>query len=168
MMPARRAVCSGSPFLFLPDRTSVTASADIVIRPRAIASRAVAALAPTSTMRTAPVSSTWVRTGRLPSSVFRLLLFTSVPLCQEERETLERHRQVRAFELHASRHLVVAWREVEDRLHTRRGGGVHRRLRRVRRHRDDRNPDRLAPDDAPEVLDVVDEDAAARPPADLF
>src|SRR5690349_1612709 len=83
MIPASRAVCSGSPFLLTPDRTWRSASADILMWPRATASRAVAGLAETSTIRMRPFSSTW--------DSFLLTIF---PLHQEEREALERDGQV--------------------------------------------------------------------------
>ena len=54
MMPASRAVWSGSPFLIAPARICRSAARDIVIRPRATASRAVTALSETSTIRTRP------------------------------------------------------------------------------------------------------------------
>ena len=58
MMPASRAACSGSPFLTAPLRISRSASRDIVIDPRAIASRSVTGLSPTSTIFTRPRAST--------------------------------------------------------------------------------------------------------------
>jgi hypothetical protein len=57
-MPANRAVCSGSPFFTAPRRISRSASRDIVIVPRAIASRVVTGLSPTSTIFTRPRRST--------------------------------------------------------------------------------------------------------------
>ena len=63
MMPASRAVCSGSPFLIAPARISRSASRDIVISPRATASRDVTALSDTSTIRTWPCGPTWDSAG---------------------------------------------------------------------------------------------------------
>src|SRR4051812_13050642 len=94
MIPASRAVCSGSPFLFVPERTCRSASADILIWPRATASRAVDGLAPTSTIRIRPFSSTWDS-----------FLLTSFSLHEKERQALERHRQIHALQLDAARNL---------------------------------------------------------------
>src|SRR5688572_24812972 len=95
MMPASRAVCSGSPFFTRPERTARTAPADIVIRPWATASRAVIGLALTSTMRAAPPGPTWDSR----------LVAIALPLRQEKRQALERDRQVHALHLHVRRHL---------------------------------------------------------------
>src|SRR5262249_16287846 len=65
MIPARRAACSGSPFLIAPCLISRTASRDIVIEPRAIASLIVTGFSPTSTIVTRPCASTWDRVGRV-------------------------------------------------------------------------------------------------------
>src|SRR6185369_12590866 len=110
-MPASRAVCNGSPFLTAPARMSRTASRDIVIVPRAIASRAVTGLSPTSTIFTRPRASTCVRAVALPARPAvpapparpALFLF-AIALRQEEREAFERHGEVDAFQLHVGRH----------------------------------------------------------------
>src|SRR5262245_64791784 len=98
MMPASRAVCSGSPFATLPVRMSVSAAALIVISPRASASRLVTGLAPTSTMRALPLSS---RCDNLVLGAWRLVLgplaTLLIPLSQIEREALERNREIDAL-----------------------------------------------------------------------
>src|SRR6516164_5924936 len=106
MIPARRAVSRGSPFFVPRERTCFSAPADIVMRPRAIASRAVAGLAETSTIRSLPVPSMWESTGR------RLAIL--VTLYEEERQAFERHREVHALELDPLWHLVGARREIQD------------------------------------------------------
>src|SRR5262249_27367608 len=103
-MPARRAVCSGSPFLTLPDRISRGAARDIEIDPRAIASRAVTGLSPTSTIFTRPRASTWES------------LRFAISLCEKERQAFERHRQIHALQLHIVGDLHVAGRKIQDRL----------------------------------------------------
>src|SRR6202030_3536631 len=60
MMPARRAVPSTSPFLALPLRTMSSVFACISTRPSAIATRAVAGLAETSTMWASPLVPIWL------------------------------------------------------------------------------------------------------------
>src|SRR5947208_2221851 len=109
MMPATRAACSGSPFFTLPLRTICSAARDIRMDPRAIASRSVTGLAPTSTMRTRPRASTWERRG--------LLFFIAVR--QKKRKTFEGHRQIDALQLYSVGNLQRARREVEDRLDSR-------------------------------------------------
>src|SRR5262245_651876 len=66
MMPARRAAWSGSPFFTRPARIWRRASADIEIDPRAIASRSLTGLSPTSTIFTRPLASTCERRPGLP------------------------------------------------------------------------------------------------------
>src|SRR3954454_21991751 len=88
-MPASRAVCSGSPFLTAPARINRSASRDIVIVPRATASRLVTGLSPTSTIFTRPRASTCERRMRL--------LLVGIGLRQEERETLERYGEIDAL-----------------------------------------------------------------------
>src|SRR5207248_2861747 len=107
MIPAMRAACSGSPFLTAPLRTTRRAPADIAIEPRAIASRAVAGLPPTSTILMRPARSTCV-------SLPFLLLTAGLSLSQEKREAFERHRQVDALQLHVVGHLQRAGRKIED------------------------------------------------------
>src|SRR5262249_50173543 len=58
---AVRAACSGSPFLTAPLRICASASRDIRIDPRAMASRLVTGLSPTSTILTRPRASTCER-----------------------------------------------------------------------------------------------------------
>src|SRR5262245_45578095 len=116
MIPARRAVCRGSPFFRFPARICRIVAGAIVTRPVAIASRAVTAFAPTSTIRTCPRSSTCESLGtsspepRVPSPELRaergiLLLGIGLPLGKEERQALERHCQIHALHLHVGRHL---------------------------------------------------------------
>src|SRR3954454_3107644 len=105
-MPASLAVCSGSPFLTAPVRIKRSAWRDIVIDPRATASRAVTALSPTSTIFTRPPASTCDSAGS------RLLLI-AIRLRQEERQALERHGEVDALQFDVRRHLQRAGREVE-------------------------------------------------------
>src|SRR6266571_2316383 len=63
-MPARRATSATPPFSSFPDRTRRMAAAEMRIRPRATASRAVTAFPVTSTMRARPWRSRWLRAGR--------------------------------------------------------------------------------------------------------
>src|SRR5207342_3531763 len=101
-MPARRAVCSGSPFLTPPERIKRTASRDIVIVPRATASRLVIGLSPTSTIFTRPRASTCERRAlffpAFPAPPARpalpVLFLIAIGLGQEERQALARHGQV--------------------------------------------------------------------------
>src|SRR5437660_4094782 len=60
MMPATRATPSASPFASCPSATARMVSGAIRTRHSAVASRRVSALSPTSTIRAAPVSSTWL------------------------------------------------------------------------------------------------------------
>src|SRR5215510_11787466 len=89
-MPASRAVCNGSPFFTAPRRICRRASADIRIEPRATASRAVTGLSPTSTIRMRPRASTCDNRG------LRLL---DIALREEERQALERDRQIDTLQL---------------------------------------------------------------------
>ncbi len=57
MMPAIRAAASTSPFFAVPPTMAPKASAERTIVASAVASRAVASLAETSTIRAAPASS---------------------------------------------------------------------------------------------------------------
>src|SRR5689334_6320888 len=63
MMPAMRAVPSTSPFLALPDTISSSVALVMRTRPSATASRSVAGLAETSTIRASPEAPIWVRAG---------------------------------------------------------------------------------------------------------
>src|SRR4051794_9535713 len=109
MMPARRAVCSGSPLATPPLRMTLSAAALIVIAPAATASRAVTGFAPTSTIFTRPRASTCDSFGER-------LLATVLPLRQIERQALERDRQIHALEFHICRHFERAGREVQHRF----------------------------------------------------
>src|SRR5215471_955459 len=149
-MPASRAVCSGSPFLTRPDRINRRASADIAIDPRAIASRVVTGLSPTSTICTRPRASTCVS------------LRFAIALGEEERQALERDGQIDALQLDVRRHLKRARREVQDRLDARADALLQDWLRRRRRNRDDGDLDGVAACDLLQVVDVVNENAAAR------
>src|SRR4051812_16738384 len=109
-MPARRAVCSGSPFLTAPARINRSAARDIVIEPRATATRSVIGLSPTSTIFTRPRASTCDRRTR-PSPArpaLPALLLLAIRLRQKERKALERHGQVDALQLHVGRDLQRA------------------------------------------------------------
>src|SRR5262249_19769758 len=162
MMPASRAVSSGSPFFMVPARICRSAPADSVMCPRAIASRTLTGFALTSTIRIRPVSSTWER--RAPC----LVLGIGFALHEKERQALERHREIHALELHAARHLEGARRKVEDRMPARGDHRVDDRLRGVGGDGDHGDADPFTLDDLPEVADVVDQHAAARAPADLL
>src|SRR3954470_24232263 len=61
MMPAIRAVPSTSPFLALPETISCKVALLMITRPSATATRSVAGLAETSTIRASPLLSIWVR-----------------------------------------------------------------------------------------------------------
>src|SRR3954453_17283381 len=102
-MPASRAVGSGSPFLTVPERISRSAWGDIAIVPRAIASRLVTGLSPTSTIFTRPRASTWDRAVARPAfpagPALPALLFFAIALRQEKREAFERHGQVDTLQL---------------------------------------------------------------------
>src|ERR1700722_11161569 len=102
-MPASRAVCSGSPFLTAPRRMRRNASRDIVIAPRATASRAVTGLSATSTIFTRPRASTWgsepLRSDPpAPPARPALLFAVMLALRQEERQALERDGQIDALQ----------------------------------------------------------------------
>src|SRR6185503_1981846 len=114
MIPARRAVCSGSPLATLPLRISERAAALIVISPCANASRLVTGLAPTSTMRALPLSS---RCDNRAAEPARLRLATLlISLSQIERQALERHGEIHTLQLDALRDLQRARREIQDGL----------------------------------------------------
>src|SRR5512138_2015161 len=125
MMPAILAAWSGSPFLTEPAPIARRAAADIRTAARAIASRAVTGLSPTSTILTRPRASTWVKTwsvllcrlafGLRPLSfaldTFLVLALVLVPR-QVKRQALQRNRQVHALQLDAPRHAQRARCEV--------------------------------------------------------
>src|SRR4030095_4359877 len=96
MIPARRAVCSGSPLATLPVRISERAAALIVISPCASASRLVTGFAPTSTMRALPLSS---RCDNLGAGRARRLATLLIPLRQIERQALERNGEIHTLQL---------------------------------------------------------------------
>src|SRR5439155_14066987 len=88
-------------------------------------------------------------------------------MCQEERQTFQRHCEIHALELHALRYLQCAWREVQDRL----DAGGHDLLdnlrRRGGRHGQHRDADAVALYRLPEIAHVVNGAAAARLLADF-
>src|SRR5262245_7478642 len=104
MMPANRAVWSGSPFLTRRLRIAARAAGLIRTRASAIASRSVSGFFDTSTMRTRPSGSTCesVVPARLR------VVGIGLPSREEERQTLERDGQVHVLELHTRRHLQRA------------------------------------------------------------
>src|SRR5205809_103168 len=110
--------------------TAVSASISTPVGPVV---RAVAAIAPTSTMRMRPRSSTWDS-----------FLLTALTLHEKEREALERDGQVHALEFDTPRDPERARREVHDRLDARRGDRLDGRLGRRRRNGDDGDADALA------------------------
>src|SRR5262245_16375833 len=160
-MPASRAVCSGSPFLTRPARIRRSASRDIVMLPCATASRAVTALAPTSTILMRPRASTCDRVAlTLPAlPALATLRFFAIALCQEKRQALERHRQIDALELHIRRPLQRTRGEIEHRLDARGDDQVEDVLRGRRRDGNDGDADPLAPGDLLEIVNVVDRHA---------
>src|SRR5262245_61932620 len=135
-MPASRAVCSGSPFLTRPLRTSRRASADIRIDPRAIASRAVTGLSPTSTILTRPRASTC-------DNLFAIVF----PLRKEKRQAFERHRQIDALQFHSGGNLQMAGREIQDGFDAGGDDEAEDVLRGGGGHGDDRDSDAFALDD---------------------
>src|SRR6476646_899277 len=149
MMPATRAACSGSPFLTCPLRTAFLAAAVIVTSPRAIASRVVTALPPTSTMRTRPCASACVS---LAIDVLR----------QEKRQALERYREIHALQFDRIRHLQRTWGKVEDRLDARRHHEIDDMLRVRRGNGDDGDRDSVPARDPLQIVDVVNLHAEAR------
>src|SRR5579862_774544 len=175
-MPASRAVCSGSPFLTAPRRIWRSASRDMVIVPRATASRFVIALSPTSTIFTRPRASTCdsvtAAPGRPAAPAPALpdlpALFFMFALRQEKREALERDGQVDAFELHAGRHFERARGEVQHRLDAGGDDEIEHLLRGGGRHRDDGDADALALRDLLQIVDVVDRHTVLRLLPDLF
>src|SRR5262245_31489208 len=166
-MPASRAVCSGSPFLTRPARIRRSASRDIVMLPCATASRAVTALAPTSTIFTRPRASICDRVAptlpALPAlPALATLRFFAIALSQQKRQALERHRQIDALELHVRRRLQRARGEIEHRLDARGDDQVEDVLRGRRRDGDDGDADPFAPGDLLEIVNVVNRHAQAR------
>src|SRR5262249_7163558 len=86
-------------------------------------------------------------------------LAIEISLGQKERQTLERDRQVHAFQLDVGRHLQRARRKVQYRLHAARDNRIDDGLRDVGRHGDHGDADLLAANDLAEVADVVDRNA---------
>src|SRR5262249_16323264 len=164
-MPASRAAWSGSPWAIAPRRINPSASALIVMAPRATASREVTAFSPMSTILTRPAASTW---DSRAAARGRRDLATSLPLRQKERQTLQRHGQIDALEFHVVGHLERAGREVENRLDAGGHDLVDHRLRRRSGHRDDRDVDAIAAPHPLELLDIVDRNAGARLVGDLL
>src|SRR6266478_416218 len=71
MMPAMRAAPSTSPFLASPLSTRSSVARAITTRPSATATRSVAALAETSTMRASPPLARWVSLGERATGLLR-------------------------------------------------------------------------------------------------
>src|SRR6478736_2268153 len=139
MMPARRATCNGSPFFTARERIARAAAAFIRTSPSATASRTVSGLAPTSTMRARPCSSTC--DSRAAPRRRLGGLFIAVSPREEEGQALERHREIHVLQLHARRHLERAGREVEDRTNAGLHGGIDDALSGLGRHGHDRDVD---------------------------
>src|SRR5688500_8204439 len=158
MIPARRAVCSGSPLATLPIRISESAAALIVISPRASASRLVTGFAPTSTMRALPLSSTC---DSRAAGRGRRLATLLLPLGQIEGQAFERDRQINTLQLDVLRYFQRTRREVQNRLHPGADDLVHNRLRMWRGHGDHGDIEPLAAHHLLELLDVVDRHPAA-------
>src|SRR5262249_9780261 len=74
MMPAIRAVPSTSPFLALPERISSSVALLMTTRPSATATRSVAGLSDTSTIRASPLLSIWVRAAPALAGFFGIAL----------------------------------------------------------------------------------------------
>src|SRR4051812_21704536 len=74
MMPAMRAVPSTSPFLALPDTIRSSVALVMTTRPSATASRSLAGLSDTSTIRASPEAPIWVRAGPVLDLVLDLVL----------------------------------------------------------------------------------------------
>ena len=165
MMPASRAVWSGSPFLIAPARICRSAARDIVIRPRATASRAVTALSETSTMCTRPRGPTCESAPA--SRVFLLMLLVPSPCARKNDSDLERDGQVHALQLDVGGHLQPAGRKVQDRLDAGGDHGVDDGLRRLRGHGDHGDRNLQPAHDRAQLADVVDRHAAARRMPDL-
>src|SRR5262245_15049236 len=117
MMPARRAAWSGSPFANAPCLISRSAVALIVISPRAVASRAVTALSPTSTIRALPFASRCESTGAGVEPAVRTLLATLlISLSKVEGEAFKGDSQIDALELDIRWNFKRSGRKVEDGL----------------------------------------------------
>src|ERR1043166_1859520 len=168
MMPARRAVCSGSPLAISPRRINFSAVGLIVMSPRARASRLVTGLSPRSTIFTRPRRSTCDRLGAPDSGLAVRLLATALTLCEIERQALERNGQIHALEFHFGRNLQRAGREIQDCLDPGRHDLIDHWLRVRSRHGDHGDVEPIALGHALQFLDVVDGHPAARFVTDLF
>src|SRR3954449_1450381 len=80
MMPAMRAVPSTSPFLALPDTIRSSVALVMTTRPSATASRSLAGLSDTSTIRASPEAPIWVRAGPVLDLDLDLAGFVAVGL----------------------------------------------------------------------------------------
>src|SRR5262245_11487953 len=166
MIPASRAVWSGSPFLTARARIACRAAVLIRTSPRATASRAVSGFADTSTIRTRPRSSTCDSRVRLEP---RDLGCRAIGLAsrEEEGQAFERDSEIDVLELHVWRDFEGARGEIENGANPGMYGGVHDPLRRVGRHGHDGDVDAVALDALPELVDVENADAALRSSSDL-
>src|SRR5688500_841268 len=160
MMPARRAVCSGSPLAIPPRRISRSAAALITISPLASASRLVTGLAPTSTIRALPFASRCesLRAEALAEAGLAAIAFS---LGKVEREALERDRQIHALQLHIVGDFQRPGREIEDGLDPGEDDLIDDRLRVWGGHGDDGDVEPILLHDAFELPDVVNRHAAA-------
>src|SRR5438094_3377473 len=133
------------------------ASDDMAIDPRAIASRSVTGLSPTSTILTRPRASKWVSGG-----TERRRLALTVALREKEREAFERDGEIHAFQLHVGRRLHRARRKIQHRFDPRGDDEVEYVLRRRGGHREHRDADPFALRDFLQIVDVVDRHAEPR------
>src|SRR5688572_19874306 len=156
MIPARRAVCSGSPFLTALSRMARMAAALMRISPMAVASRTVFGLPLTSTMCAWPEAPTCDRPGRL------LFAFIRLTSGEEKRQALERDGQIHVLELHARGDFEVARRKVQQRPNARGHRGIHHILRGGGRHGQHDDVDTVALDYLPELRHIDDAHAASR------
>ena len=121
MMPARRAACSGSPFLTAPAAHERAAPArDMRDRPaRDRLARGHRLVADVDHLDAAARVDVRER-GRLrrPTAGFHAFVVIAAR-GQEERQALERDRQIHALQLHVGRHLQRARRKIQDRLDAR-------------------------------------------------
>ena len=137
MMPARRAVCSGSPFFTARVRMA---------RPRrrvhahfAFGDRLADGLGLGGDVHHAHAPP--LVDVRQPGRAARLAVLHRHLPREEEGQALERHREVHVLQLHARRHLERAGREVEDRTDAGLHGGVDDALSGFGRHGHDRDVD---------------------------
>ena len=142
-----------------------SASRDMRIDPRAIASRAVTGLSPTSTILTRPRASTCESAARLDAYSAHS---PSSPCARKNDRLSSDTVRSTLFSFTSRRHLQRAGREIQDRLDAGGDDQVDHVLRRRRRHGDHGDADAVAPRDLLQVVDVVDRHAAARLLADLL